>query len=411
MYTRVFQWIAAGAACAVAIGCGEVTSPVGDAAPNGQNGGDGDGGDTDVGDGGPSGPDAAPADPCSGDEIEFADLMDCLVEAQCEAMVECQGVYASREECLAYHGDLSFRGLEATFEMYYASDVIEYSGENAAECLAGMRAMACDFSGAEAVACEQIFIGLVEEGDTCFDREECAGPGSRCRESNGCEPGEACCERVCERAAAVGESCEERSCQPETRCVSGTCEDGAVGSACERDSHCDGWCFEGSCTSPLARGQTCERDSQCEGTDVCIEDAEEQPVCQPIDEEGAACEGFCVGPLYCDQSGDEPGACTPLPREVDEDCSDANRCLGVFLGCDDDTQVCVPVPGEGDVCAGPCEPGLICSAEVDEEEEGICEPPRAEGEPCRFDPHCASGDCQQNADGDRFCQPIIDCRA
>jgi hypothetical protein len=150
------------------------------------------------------------------------------------------------------------------------------------------------------------------------------------------------------------------------KCVSGYCQDGAVGNPCKRGGDCEDYkCIKGVCQS-MDNGTICEKNGHCE-TSKCV-----AGVCLPMDD-GTPCKrnygcdsGKCIGGVClskedgtrckksydCDSSKCSNGICTSkadgTPCEKSWDC-DSDCVNGICGGKKTDTAAAKPLP---QICHG-----------------------------------------------------------
>jgi len=187
--------------------------------------------------------------------------------------------------------------------------------------------------------------------DPCDDGDACTG-GETCDGAGGCGGGSPV------DCSPLADACNAASCDPASGCFAtpinegGSCDDGLF---CTDPDQC----AAGVC-SGAARDCSMVEDA-CNGPG-CDEDAN---ACAPVPLTGVPCDDglYCTDPDQCNA-----GLCSGTPR----DCSAvANACNGP--GCDEDANICVPVPLTGT----PCEDGLYCT-NPDQCDAGACiaGPPR-----------------------------------
>jgi len=261
--------------------------------------------------------------------VSLSNLGDDYEQTMCELLLNC-GMYPDLQTCrdtsyLSEGSDLS--QLEVSVEAGRAN----YDSDMAAACLAAYEDVlaSCDiFAGNELEEameeCEQVFTGNVEVGGECYSSEECAGDAY-------CEIdcAEECCAGVC-----VAEDPEPPPVGIGQDCSEANCVDGA-------------WCKydEGANTS----------------------------ICEAVDGEGDACEGYGMGScgdgLICD--GYPTGTCK-RPAGQGETCDPAlgygfYSCARLDNWCDPSDTTCKTKPGPGEAC-GPeidnCIDYAYCSESV-----------------------------------------------
>jgi hypothetical protein len=217
------------------------------------------------------------------------------------------------------------------------------------------------------------------------------GLGSACRTGDRCPPGTACRDRICIFGLSIGfgpcvvdSDCENGLvCAPANRPQDRKCENGPdqgdeCGSqTCGAGNTCDRHFESRVCEARLGRGGACADDSDCL-SDFCNSNR----VCSTPSELGQTCpEGACASGTHC-----VAGFCAELPG-VNEACSVDGACAAglVCLG-DNDFARCATPHGAGQACtAGSCDEGLFC-----DDEDAVCVPTLASGEPCIDDEQCAA---------------------
>ena len=210
-----------------------------------------------------------------GDSNRITNYFGEIAAAFCAKRFECcpdGNFFDTEQECQEWWSDLpSVTAIDQAERGY-----IIFAEDRATDCIAAfqasLNASSCedlqspsvpDTSGIE--ACQGIFTGVSNEGETCDLREneddEPIPANSACVEGLVCSPQDGETSPVCVPPLAVGEACEE---------LEGTeCAEGAS-------------CLNSVCTQLLGNGESCESDEECDSEDcsegVCI--AEER-MCAP----------------------------------------------------------------------------------------------------------------------------------
>lgn len=324
------------------------------------------------------------------DPAEFVAL---LRAAECERLVACR-VFADTGQCAARR---AFPGLpldrwrsppgDESWAAHVAAGTMAYFPEQAAVCIAAMRAVSCSVAD-PLTACSRVFWGIAPAGTETSDEEECAigyWSSSFCRGT--CCRG-VCAQRTSETPLAIflvngeGEYCGPlpngiASCEDRLACRDGTCVRLAAGEACSsnhvcpRDMACDG-----TCVPRRAIGQSCVRLRDGDTCDHLGAWCDPRDRCAPLSLEGEPCNEWDESNLVLCQPG---------------------------LGCDAAIGRCVAVRNLGEPCDGlvPCAAGLHCAVE---DIRFVCLPKLAGGEPCDEHDDCASGSC-----GGVLCDPVTTC--
>jgi hypothetical protein len=211
---------------------------------------------------------------CGGGGVKLTDLADEVHDAQCEWAVRC-GVLPNTEACAALGtADDEIAQLQASVD----AGRLSYDEDKAADCVDAFADASCELFGVSeaAQACEEVFTGLVADGGTCYDDEECVS--DNCQQTDpACDM--ACCAGTCmpgDPEAQIGEDCSEADCVDGAHCAfdsaSSTfkCEaDIAEGQACTGGGCADGLFCDvtdpqtgaGTCKAPADEGQTCNPQS------------------------------------------------------------------------------------------------------------------------------------------------------
>jgi len=281
--------------------------------------------------------------------------------ARCAYLVRC-GLFASADTCGAFFRDRPDVDRDAAL----AAGKVYYNGVAAQRCHAALAELSCDAASREGrvlpAACDEIFNGLVDDGDACaFDTE--------CR----------------------SERCDTTGCEPFT-CCSGTClatrERAAIGKGCEVSADCvvDAYCApEGVCQRLVGEGGSCDVDGDCDYGLACIGASELMPGnCRAMPLVGESCPY-----LRCAEIGATCNAshvCVPLglPGAA---CASAADC-SPFARCDVASGTCADVPTLGQACEGTCAGEAFCEAG-----SKTCVAPLANTTPCTSDNQCASLFC------------------
>jgi hypothetical protein len=189
--------------------------------------------------------------------------------------------------------------------------------------------------------------------------------------------------------AAVGDACLFQAlCGPGRYCdlTTRSCRDAATATPCDSSLNCRStdFCTNGRvCATKAASGQVCEpssRSSCATAGEVCVRSAPGADFrCQRPPAIGQPCDGSCAGLAAC------------LSRQCVAAGALGQPCLDGVVPC----------------LAGAC---LLANGTVRGSTEvgGTCQPPRAEGQPCRFDVGCQSGFCDRQAGSAGVC--VAACR-
>jgi hypothetical protein len=264
-------------------------------------------------------------------------------------------------------------GFEDALDNAYESPNAELNQEAYEACLATLEDTGTACTEEPPEACEDVFTGLLEDGDACADSVECAGDAA-CygAGTNTCG--------VCTPRAGGGESCEDTFCTEGFDCdFSGATPvcvaeeepfSAEVGDSCQTED-------DDPCGQVTYGGLICVDDND-DGTGECV--------ALEIVERGGACFRFglddpryCVdsifGDNYCDQDVmdlETPGNCVERPG-LGESCDNLTPCKTSEAYCDPGTSVCVAVRAVGQSCDdslsvvnNPCERGANCI-------DGVCE--------------------------------------
>lgn len=201
-----------------------------------------------------------------------------------------------------------------------------------------------------------------------------SGPGVECEGDGSCGPGQACIEGdcgpngCCIPAGMEFEACfEDETCNPGLGCVDGP--------ECAGVDRC---CYQvGGEQQPCEDGISCNPGFECL-TDPSCDQQVDNGVCCVTDESGpsgpavtsCASDGSCASGYECVTSpecGIEPECCLPVGGEG-EMCADGDVCDSGLVcshtpeNCGELDNCCVPTGGEGQMCGegDSCDPGLVC---------------------------------------------------
>lgn len=255
--------------------------------------------------------------------------------------------------------------------------------------------------------------------------------GKACwQEGYGCHDAKGWCTgtpSICHSLPRIQETCEGVCAEPGVCNASGICVPGETGDTCvsRRDCRTELFCVDGTCQAASGLHEYCTADSEClpgllcgaektcvvpepicHSPNACGEHAQcipnSMPTCRTRKSEQETCASHeqCRPELFCDH-----GLCLPRPGDG-EVCADEGGLCGVGLACDGETGRCIALPQEGSPCAwdmyGPfvCDTGLACI-------DGICSPLPGEGQPCgQGTNRCAPGlGCAFREDGTNICEP------
>lgn len=209
-------------------------------------------------------------------------------------------VHSTKAECVEEFS----KNIRAAFAAYAEAEAdgrIEWDRTVAESCYGPFAEAAreCDASavnGGAGVSCDsdELVVGKVPAGETCYFTYECADEGAICDVDNGDEGEVVVTVRgTCVAPLGAGDSCagESRPCGPGLYCDDGTdaCRGYAgVGESCDDGIPCEsetGYCDydtdTGSyvCMAYAANGETCDSDYQCHYDSYC------DGVCRPWDDD------------------------------------------------------------------------------------------------------------------------------
>ena len=319
---------------------------------------------------------------CSPDSIAIGDLNAALARADCDYAVRCH-LYDTVDRCLGY----APRGpIDPSITAAVAAGLVDYDGEQAAECVAEHEGLSCSLNDlvvrAEPSAiCRGMLRAGRKLGDPCAIDAEC---DSRNCVTTCTGTGDACCAGNCVEA--------EHLSGPMGNCSS---INGAPDLWCDGNFTCEPLLPEGAFCYGLnscASGLDCV-DARCQATphegDPCLfQDFTGLPPTCGV-QAGIACDQrtlTCQGALGLGASC-EPGP--DFPGNV------VDRCQPGWLRCDPDTRTCTPFPKVGEPCSASCEAGAYC-ASSGEGTPPVCLPLVDDGSPCVGGYECTSGACSSD---------------
>lgn len=105
----------------------------------------------------------------------------------------------------------------------------------------------------------------------------------------------------------------------------------------------------------------------------------------------AAIENLTCAEYGADTSETVPAGCRPflIPKVPDGGaCSENYECTSHYC-----VETCMPIPTEGAACDEDCASGLYCGFDQSTGMK-VCQPIKANGEPCTFDDECTSDYCE-----------------
>lgn len=339
-----------------------------------------------------------------GSSLPLNQVESSYMRAYCELAMDCSnepfvamldGDVDACMDFLAMEGDVS-NSIGTMIDSVNAGDT-SYDGAAASQCLEAMENASCDDMGAGAPdpACDEVFIGLLPNNDSCTMDEQCAG--GWCDMTIDC-PG------TCGEAVALDGDCTgDAPCAKSLICDSGVCivDPGplATGEDCgdsERDCTYSAWCdyeITGQCVARVGVGQDCDWDEMCQDGLFCTDDGQCAQV-QVVSTQGGACGGYEVGPfcslaegLGCvmEYAGGEPvgTTCEPL-RQLDDDCVEFDQ------GTETATIYQCDMLG-----------GLYCDMDMSAM-TGVCLAKKDGGAVCEDDQECVSDYCDETS----HCQAV-----
>jgi hypothetical protein len=283
------------------------------------------------------------------------------------------GRYGSAAECRANYDaallDLDFSETNAAIADGRAS----FDSAATTTCLQRIQQSLCSGGGFEDVPeCEEVIVGLVEEGGNCNSTEECAGPLR-------CDFATDACYGVCSPNCGGVNCAENEFCGIDDVCTARV----GVGESCNFDSMCSDGLFcdfeTNTCATPgsVSEGGVCGRNLACADGLVCIDgqclDVEfglQGDPCSFGDGSSQACSPGLVCTDFTISSTGVSGSCAP-PKPLGGQCR-------IFFEC---------------------EPELTCST-LDPAMVGECVERFADGAECSQDFDCSSGNCD-----DGLCAP------
>jgi len=366
----------------------------------------------DAGDAGvEAGMDAA-VDAATGEPVALEDYCARASALRFDWLALCYGSDAYQNEGRApYVAELEERCLHAGAAV--SAGRLRYDARRAGACLDSLQGIGCTQFFATDGPCDEVFVGLVPDGEDCWVEESLvflvgaeACADGYCAQDQVC-PGE------CVAYAARNEGCTERKCAPEDNCRDGVCVARKVaGDSCGDDDFCDGpglLCVDGSCVRGAGDDDACSEARPCLGTaqcvagrcsielragDPCFADehcpsdiecvrlpGEEGRRCAARLTESSACtnDAQCEPGLFCHED-----ACTVTPAVsepcLDDTCAEDAWCQYVDF---DDSGACRAIGAQGDDCLNYGSPSsLACGAGLHCVTDGTCQPPGGADEPC-----------------------------
>ena len=316
---------------------------------------------------------------CSPDSIAIGDLNARLARADCDHYTRCH-LYDSVDRCLGYATPGPITG---SIEAAVAAGLVDYDGEQAAECVAEHDDLSCSLNDLlvkvqPSALCRGVLRAGRKLGDACALDAEC--DSRNCVGANNCNS-DTCCVGTCVEArhlSGLMGNCSGIECAPDLWCDNNF--------TCEALLPQGAFCYDlGSCAS----GLDCA-DGRCQPTphegDTCLfqDDVGLPPTCGvqlglACDQRTETCEPSLGLGAPCDPGSDFPGLAV-------------DRCATGWLRCDPDTKVCTEFPKVGEPCTSLCEPHAYCWASG-EGSPAVCLPLVDDGSPCTFDQECASFSC------------------
>jgi hypothetical protein len=259
-----------------------------------------------------------------------------FVEEAFRASVVCEPTFLAQAEpiFLRAQAEAQIEISVAGFERSLENEHVTFSRAAYDACFSAAKNNDCEVLDDAKGPCAKIFVGKLDDGDTCAEKVECADGLSCFQDRDACG--------VCRPLALAGESCADRNCVNDAVCGP------------------DDICVPKPDNESFEEGGPCQNNN-CGGVLtglVCLAN-----VCSPITivDEGEACEIGAQADLYCKNSSTthvcDNGVCTQRPGRGD-------ACTGV---CDLTEAVCVDGScvdeGEpGDACTSPanCQLGSTC---------------------------------------------------
>ena len=191
---------------------------------------------------------------------------------------------------------------------FIEAGTVTYDGEAVAACVDGLT-NACRNGGSvfagENSPCERMFVGLLSNGQPCYESNECGGNG-RCNRVGTCTS--QCCLGVCEEASQplFSDCTSGYDCDPGLYCVLNpatslrSCQTGQAGAPCGDSGDCDPvlHCTVekseglGTCVADVQENESCSADTWCPQPLRCVGDdlMTGAGFCKRVDEEGAECD-------------------------------------------------------------------------------------------------------------------------
>jgi hypothetical protein len=313
---------------------------------------------------------------CSPDTVPIGELNAQLARADCDQALRCHE-YDTIDRCLAS----APRGpITTSIEAAVAAGLVDYDGEQAAECVAQHEDISCSLVALssrteQSAICTGVLRAGRKLGDRCALDAEC--DSRNCGGADNCGT-DVCCAGTCvepHHLSGLHGSCAGISCAPDLWC------DGEA--TCEPLLPIGSFCYDlGSC----AYGLDCS-------DDMCVTSPNQGDPCLPRMLTGEAPWCGANPSLRC-----EPLSMTCQPAlGVGATCDPVEPfgpCQVGWLRCDPDAHTCTPFPRVGEPCdfSVPCEAGAFCTF-AGEGGPAICLPLVDDGSPCNGGGECASGAC------------------
>ncbi len=357
--------------------------------------------------------DATPPGPCEGDSIKLEDFQSCTTPVLCELLVECIGLAPTVAACIELTEGSAAMNIMTDIEAVEAGKTI-YDGDAAATCLAALGEATCS-EDLDAI-CDEVFVGTVADGGSCYSKNECSGVKAECR-TTGCTM--QCCLGSCLDTALVDGNCAVRGCPGDTECVfqdgntpEKQCRSSVLNAPCLDDGGCGAGlrCSPGNtCQPDLTENSSCDRNTECLSPLTCVGENQNPSdgTCRPVDTLNEICDGYCRGDLYCNNDAGGLGTCQAT-LGMDATCTGVQECQShlrcTLIGPD---RTCQPYPTLSMSCESyTCAPGLFCTSELSGGTTGvgICAEPVINGEACARNDHCSSRICNAG-----FCEAYLSC--
>ncbi|MCK6553805.1 FG-GAP-like repeat-containing protein [Candidatus Binatia bacterium] len=245
---------------------------------------------------------------------------------------------------------------------------------NASQCPAGQF---CNIPGSEGTCAVPL-----GNGNACTAGNQCASDncvGGFCCGSATCPAGQYCNTGSCGPPAPNGTHCATPDQCASSNCVDGVC---CASEICPFGARCDIPGSEGVCIGPQPIGNACTSPSQCD-SGFCVDGAccgvNSCPLGQSCNVPGSA--GGCanIPPASATPTPTATPTSTPTPQPIGAQCSSGTQCV---------SGACV----DGVCCASAsCPQGQACNIFG---ALGSCSALRPDGQECRTDGDCLSGNCQ-----------------